>query len=689
MTFSDPTSRTETSGIQPLPQYFPDLDGLRAVAVLTVVGYHAGLPGISGGFTGVDIFFVLSGFFITLQLAKDIKNDRFSIVRFYERRVRRILPAFYFVSLVTFIAASFLMIPNELIGFQKSLLSSIFFAANIFFWQDISYFAQEAATKPLLHFWSLALEEQFYFFFPIALALVSRFGTRVSLLGVAAAAVVSFSCSVVLTPFSPAATFFLLPTRAWELLLGSLVALAPRFQLAPIARHALSLAGLGLIAASLVIIAPDDQFPGWLAILPTSGSTLLILASLSGGGIGNRILALAPMVWVGLISYSLYLWHWPILALARYVTNGELSLATTIACVAASFAMAVLSWRFVERPFRGRDSKFSSRRVVIVGLAGAGILIAAAAAVLGLNGIPQRFSPAAARYLETGKRPGYAQCFDLDPAIAQRNPTCYLGAWDRPTKVVLWGDSHAFRLATNVDRLGQTGGFGALLLTHGSCPPLARVMFARESSGCRAFSDSAFATIATVKPDLVILSARWTSYAGGANDDSPHDFNSLSDDKTISTSSAGNREVFRRSLIRTLEALHSLGIGVLIVGPVPNLNVDARRALVLAAQWGMDPPQGPSLGAFHRRENKVLAVLEEADAFPFVEVYYPHRVLCTARRCAITKDGRSLYMDDNHLNEGGNLLIHPTFAASFRASYEMARDGRRAEQAPQFRPPSN
>ena len=689
MTSDNSKPPKELKTLVPLPGYFPDLDGLRAVAVLIVVGYHAGLTSISGGFTGVDIFFVLSGFFITLQIAKDIGASRFSIAKFYERRIRRILPALFFVCFITYIVATIIMVPDDLRGFQRSLLAALLFVANIFFWQDISYFAQDASTKPLLHLWSLAVEEQFYLFFPIALAIIARFGPRITFLFLATVAFVSFFASAALTPVYPAASFFLLPTRAWELLLGSLVALTPRFELKLYARHILSVTGLVLIAVSVFYIGPNDDFPGWLAILPTSASVLLILASLGGGGVGNKLLAITPMVWIGLISYSLYLWHWPILVFARYISNGELSAAVAMVCVALSFALAAFSLRFVEKPFRRPQSKLSGLQVSVFALTGAGVLAAGATAVLATDGMPQRFSPAAARYIEAGERLKVAECFDLDPEAAASRPVCHLGDKTAPTKVVVWGDSHAYRLATNIDQMGSEQSFDALLLTRGSCPPLQGVTYGRtpfaglplggESAACRKFSERAYAKILASDPDLVILSARWSNYAEGTEADSPKSFNSLSDSDTFSRSSAENRQVFRRSLKRTINALRSNGARVLIVGPVPNLGIDAPRAFAIAEQWNMEFPTGPSLAEFYLKENSALTSLAEADFLPGVSVYYPHRILCASGRCAISNDGHSLYMDDNHLNDFGNLLIHPSFAASVRSSYVSPRRERHSQ----------
>lgn len=366
---SDATAGPERSR----QHYFPDLDGLRALAVVPVVLYHAGAHWLPGGFVGVDIFFVLSGFFITRLLAADLEQRRFSIWRFYERRARRILPALFFALAVTALAASLILTPPDLIDFAKSLLATLGFGSNIYFWQTSGYFAQAAELKPLLHTWSLAVEEQYYILFPPALWIVARFGRRLVLPLFALAAVVSFALCVwaAYTPYLPA-SFYWLPTRAWELLVGALIALAPAMALSRRLRDMLSLGGLVLIAGSLFLINERMAFPGWAAIFPVAGAALLVIASVAGGGLGNLALTGRPTVFVGQISYSLYLWHWPPLALATYLLFRPPNALEAAGLVALAVIGAVVSWRFVEQPFRGSRSPVKLPALIAFSLAGAG-----------------------------------------------------------------------------------------------------------------------------------------------------------------------------------------------------------------------------------------------------------------------------------------------------------------------------
>lgn len=337
-------------------KYRADIDGLRSVAVLPVVLYHAGFHGLSGGFVGVDVFFVISGFLITTIIAGEIAQGRFSLVRFYEKRARRILPALTVVVLSCFAVGWFVLLPEEFRDLGQSALATALFLSNAYFNMTLDYFGQSAEFAPLLHTWSLAVEEQFYLFFPPLLMLLAlRPSWRLSWV-VAVLSVLSFVAAVVMLPMQPDWVFYQIFFRAWELGAGALLALtafAPPTRRAT--RELLGCVGLAGILLPVTLYDATTSFPGAAAVPPVLGATLLIWIGAKGGGSTvNRLLGWQPLVWIGLISYSLYLWHWPILAYMR-ITLGTavLPLGLSVAAVVASIVMAWLSWRFVERPFRG------------------------------------------------------------------------------------------------------------------------------------------------------------------------------------------------------------------------------------------------------------------------------------------------------------------------------------------------
>ncbi len=335
-------------------QYRPDIDGLRAIAVGTVVLFHAGIC-CSGGYIGVDVFFVISGFLITSLLLKDLDRGTFTFVGFWERRTRRIAPALFVVSAATLVAGWLLLLPVDLINLGRATASQAVFAANVFYWLDSGYFSAASDEKPLLHTWSLAVEEQFYFIAPVllwALYHVKPLRGRTSLLVLMTLGIVSsFLVSVYGVARHPVAAFYLLPTRAWELLLGSLVATLPPIP-SPLNRRTVrdfaATTGFASILVPAFLYTKETPFPGVAALAPCLGTALLIWANGRTEGTAPtfiaRLLSLNPIVFVGLISYSLYLWHWPLLAFATYYSPKLLPFSTRLLAVAAGIVLAILSW---------------------------------------------------------------------------------------------------------------------------------------------------------------------------------------------------------------------------------------------------------------------------------------------------------------------------------------------------------
>ncbi|TXH69386.1 MAG: acyltransferase [Thiothrix sp.] len=352
--------------------YRTEIDGLRAVAVLPVIAYHAGFTGFSGGFVGVDIFFVISGYLISSILLDELQNQNFSLLSFYERRIRRILPALFLVLAFTAAVAWWLLLPHELAAFGRSLISVILFASNLLFWQESDYFATESEYIPLLHTWSLAVEEQYYLIFPLLLAFLWKFGLKAIYLSLGVLAVIGLATSEWLWRVDAGANFYLLPSRFWELLLGALAAVYLKNKQVSTGwlAQCLSLVGLALVLGSIFLLNNSLPFPSSYALFPTLGATLIILFA-SPHNLAGQALSLKPLVFVGLISYSAYLWHQPLLVFARMQPYVEANLALMAAMALASLVFAWLSWRFVESPFRNRQ-RFTRRQIFL--LAGVGSL---------------------------------------------------------------------------------------------------------------------------------------------------------------------------------------------------------------------------------------------------------------------------------------------------------------------------
>lgn len=333
--------------------YRPEIDGLRAIAVTAVIGFHAGLAGFSGGFLGVDIFFVLSGFLITTLLAQEFDDHSFSLKRFYERRIRRLIPALAATLLVSTIAAYFILFPGDLQNFGASLISTLVFGSNIYFWQSTDYFATDSDLLPLLHTWTLAVEEQFYLLFPLVFGLLHKYtrGATIWILGLLAIA--SFGLSEWGWRTYPDANFFLLPTRGWELLAGSVAALAYR-RLVVKPNSALSFLGILLIIASILVFNESTPSPSAFMLAPVGG-TILVLMFYPRKAASSRLSALLEIGAIrhlGLISYSAYLIHQPLLAFYRWVTGLNISTLEALLLIAVTFLLAHFSWKYVESPYR-------------------------------------------------------------------------------------------------------------------------------------------------------------------------------------------------------------------------------------------------------------------------------------------------------------------------------------------------
>jgi len=345
-------------------KYRPDIDGLRALAVLPVILFHLEPSWIPGGFVGVDIFFVISGFLITKIIWREAQEQRFTFARFYERRARRILPVLFTVLTVSSCLALWMMTPAELSSYSETLAGAALFASNIVLFFQTGYFDAAAHQKPLLHTWSLAVEEQFYIFFPIVILVSLKFlKVRFTLLLVVLGAVLSFLISLYVTNKDPSLSFYWLPFRAWELLFGSLIALGILPELrSRVLRHAVSVVGLVLVLVSLAFYSSGTLFPGLMAAPPVLGATMIIWSGPSS--LIGRALSAKPLVFVGLISYSLYMWHWPIIVFAELYLIREPYLYELLAIFAVTVMVSYVSWRFIEQPFRNSEGLVKRTRSV-------------------------------------------------------------------------------------------------------------------------------------------------------------------------------------------------------------------------------------------------------------------------------------------------------------------------------------
>lgn len=605
-----------------------DIEGLRALAILPILFNHAHVKGFAGGFVGVDVFFVISGFLITGILQRDILAGTYSISGFYRRRVLRIFPALLVALAATTLMAVVAMTPNELVKYAKSALATLFFVSNMYFYSDTGYFAQEAAVRPLLHTWSLAIEEQFYIFWPLIMAACAKFSPSRLRAVVLIIAAVSFALSVYMVGHDMSRAFYLIPFRAWELALGGILALwRGGIRLSLLWRNLIGLAGAAGLLYSIHFYREPIAFPGLNAALPCFCTAALIFAGQDS--LVGRILSLAPLRFLGRISYSLYLWHWPIIVYARL----WLFLPATMLVIAAEIVLSVIagwmSYRFVEQPASKRLSLTPVQRL----LAGTFVTMlasgAAFAAVVASDGFPGRFSPAQrqiAAVLDRDEQAGYRRgtCFILD-AEDQFDPRCLEKNGSGPT-IALVGDSLAAHYWPGMEAYAAKR-FDLRQATMIGCRPM--LYPESDKRACARFFDDVLGNwTAKTRPDALLLSGRWTQ------DDLPE-------------------------LEGTLAELHKRGQRVIVLGPVPRYDSDLPRLLFF-------DPDGSDTLARHSIDHDIWSIdssmrkISEAHGAAYIS---PLAALCPQRHCRVYAKGKvPLQFDSAHFTaegsrEGVSLLL--------------------------------
>ena len=621
--------------------YRSDIDGLRAIAVIAVVLFHADFAFAKGGFIGVDVFFVISGFLITSILTRELPAGLDGLGRFYERRARRIIPAIT-VMLVAVGIAGFLMFPpNQLIQTAKALLATIVFGANFFFWQTSSYFGPEAALNPLTHMWSLGVEEQFYVFFPICLWLVLQCPRRFRSAAVICAAIFSWGLGYWLSFNHPPSAFYMLPARAWELLIGSSLALANlRWPSRIASRQLMGFVGILLVGIGFAVIDDKTKYPGFHALLPVMGTAALLAAGGGAASTVTRLLSCPFLVAVGLRSYSIYLWHWPVLVgtkayLGEFNLNaGQVAVAILIGLLCAEF-----SYRLIERPFRNKSR--ITLPTMAYGLTGISIGLAAwSVAAVWQHGMVWRFSPEVIQLdADAGAYSSKAlACFSNSRFESFGNvETCRLGAAQEKFSFVLWGDSHAGAIAPAIASLATAHRKSGYLAAMSSCPPfLALHTGVRDQNTMTCEHNNRYvlnAIMASRDVDTVFLFASWQRY----HDEAPA--------KMV----AGIKALAK--------ALKQSGKTVVLIHGMPRPDMPVPWTLARKIAANQDAPSSPRpfepwLKATKAKTDIVTADLSEA--------------LCDDQKCALTKNGRALYVDSSHLSQPANdLVIAPWLYSKF------------------------
>lgn len=637
--------------------YRPDIDGLRAIAVLSVVLYHLNKAWVPGGYVGVDIFFVVSGFLITRNIWGEMVAGRFSLANFYLRRIRRIAPAFLVMTVVVLLIGSALLLPDDLLRLAKSALWGAVSLSNLFFWRhlDTSYFADSSDEVPLLHTWSLGVEEQFYFIWPTLLLLALRLPKRRAgvLMMAACICVASFACGELTNTTAQKFSYYMLPARAGELMIGALLALWEQFRIGSLngssrdrwQAEVWAFLGFGLVAYSLYMLNDTSKFPGINAIYPCVGAALLMLAGERDSKIVQWLLTSRPVVFIGLISYSLYLWHWPVLAFIRYFYGSVEAMRAVLAVTSISI-LSVLSYRYIELPARRWKARPLRQVLALYAIPSAALCFVAIIMVAsgGLESLIK--SSPSYRYglarIEKYTAPAYefpynCQLSNYDSNILHAS-RCIIGSAmganrGREPGMLLWGDSEAAHYIGVLGQFAKLGGFAFRNATYSACPPMFGGDYgvASYKVGCDKFRPLVQAAILSGSFRTVVISGAWSNYARNLE--------------------------FRQDLERTLSAITAKGIHVVILGEAPYFPNYNRNCELRALRVGGGDCEKrltmPDVGkaAIDRYLESLASVRE---GVTYVDA---RSVICHDGVCSPYVNGRPVYYNSTHLSMEGSWLI--------------------------------
>lgn len=658
-------------------KYRPDIDGLRAVALGLVLLFHAGLK-FTGGFVGVDVFFVISGFLITGLVIKQQAAGTFDLSQFWMRRIRRIVPAATFLVVATLGLGALLLLPEDLEDLADSTVAQQLMVANFYFWDQTGYFDGPADLKPLLHTWSLAVEEQFYLFFPLLLFVGRRLSQRGLLSLLSGLAAISFGLSVWGVRSVPTATFFLLPFRAWEMLLGGILVLLPSpVRMSGRLLNLCSWVGIGSILGAAWFYDSATPFPGASAAVPCLGTALLIYANSGPLTFVGRMLARRPVVFVGLISYSWYLWHWPLLVFPRYWLGTDLPLSVCLGSLAISFGCACLSWKYIETPFRRGHASTPFWRPLQVSAAATAVVVLLACVVMWTDGMQDRFPDEIARFVPEEDMEGKKYSRDLEDLLAGNLPRVGVPGESRNgIDCVLWGDSHAMAMGDLCDRLAREHGLQCVVAAHEGSVPLLGAWRPLKGRKSLDWNQGVLEFIQENNVKHVILASRWAVNIEGGGKLKLAALIADRESRGLTPDEA--RGALARGLQRTLERLNELGVRVWIVGQVPSQEGhDPAKEAVRAILFGNELPSGILLEEHLAHQGNVNRIFKSID-LPNVTVLdpTPHAFDDSGRSRICDEDG-IFYHDDNHITSlGAEKLLAEILAPAFE---EIARaTGRRS-----------
>ena len=674
--------------------YRHDIDGLRAVAVLSVLLFHLDL-GFSGGYVGVDVFFVISGYLITGLILKAQSEDRFSLMQFWGRRIRRLVPAVTAMLLVVLLLGFAYLLPRDLDKLGEASIAQLLLVSNIYFANSFDYFAGPAELRPLLHTWSLAVEEQFYLLFPLLLVLCRRFTKRKLAITFGLLAIASFILSIWCLDKYPTAAFFILPTRAWELLLGALLVLVPigvhsgcqkttRYQF----RNEL-ISTLAAIALVITFFWYDKStpFPGPTALLPCIATALLIYFNtrhtshvLSADADVNpargttaigSLLSLNPLTYIGRISYSLYLWHWPIIVFLKYENGLQLSTQLTVIALGASFLAAAVSYHWIETPFRQGHILKNQRRLILGTSFASMLLLGASITFSETGGLANRWPVDVQLLLKTTNYRLSRQYSTHAHSAAQEDKLPSIGvksSTTQPATFLLWGDSHASSIAETCNRLANEYGVSGYVATHANTIPILGVHRPRHFESI-AWNNDVLDFVKRHQIKHVLLASRWAGnievHTSGLTSFL------ITDDSRAPRTPATAQRTLQRNLKTTVASLEQMGVQVWVLQQVPLQTRNPVHALVAAIKTGStEIPRGVALSEHRERQknvNRILSSIHSENYHLLDPTDYFYNGSENANIGIIGERNVSYYRDLHHVTfAGSESILRPLLDTMFQ-----------------------
>jgi peptidoglycan/LPS O-acetylase OafA/YrhL len=651
--------------------YRPDIDGLRAIAILSVVLYHAGVPFASGGFTGVDIFFVISGYLIGGHIFSELLSGTFSFLRFYQRRAKRILPAFYAVLIFTLLASLLLLSPSENHLYALSAFSATLSASNIFFLRYLEgYFRVRSFFHPLLMTWSLGVEEQFYAVIPLLMMLLARIRRSLLFPAILTVCVLSFLMAWRQVGIDPTSAFYLLPSRAWELGIGVFLAVMQQTRKPlPISlpiTQLLSMMGLALMFAPIFLLNENSSFPGPAAVPSVLGAALLI--AVPSSWINHRMLSLPPLVFIGRVSYSWYLWHWPLLSYLHIASNDKVPSRAAFLAIVLSLAAAILSYYLIEQPFRR-----STRRPgpMLIRYTAVSLFLLAVCGSIYISykipGMPKRFPLLAKVEHEAASSSGYP-CTPTQDKL-NLSPPCYDASDPRPA-VAVWGDSHSNALAPSIRSIANAQNYGFVQLSLPACLPTTGatsygVPYQESGRRCMQFNRMALHLLQTDRHiRIVFLVGKWTNFFNPDGGEAWLLSDSSIKPEKLSLDAA--TPLFKKSLSASIQGLQAAGKQVVVLEDVPTFDFDPMSRYAssqipmrrLLAEWmgspdASDPGTGQAndLTLVTNTNVQLRTTINGLHDVPLIDLY---SALCpNGIDCLYRIGDRLLYRDPHHVTRYG------------------------------------